>query len=191
MSDPKQVIVVRNIPKAEVEYPTKDFGTKVKRTRSVKHFLYYNKFQEHHWLHYDTVMDAVLCVECINAFHSRLFIGNEKLDGAFVFNGYSNWKEIQRLAKHHSSAIHQTAVCQNKAAKQHEDVAVMLNQTLAKDQTRRTFLKDKTENVRLLGCQGIAFRVRDSEGNFEQLNKRIAMKVEDFARKLEHGKFLN
>ena len=90
----------------QFDFPKREFG----KTKIVNRAFQAQWFAKWQWLHYDCSRDLVFCHTCVTAFKTgklRLSMGNVK-DSAFIFAGFSNWKDATvAFGSHEKSATHQ------------------------------------------------------------------------------------
>ena len=71
-------------------------------------------YQENNWLHYDVDKGAPLSATlylCMKCKHEKKFLSSKKREPAFIFKGYTYWKEdTTAFKKHQTSDCHCEAV---------------------------------------------------------------------------------
>ena len=86
-------------------FPKRMFGQKKIALRSFQSTWY----KSWPWLQYDEEKDVVYCHTCVRALKQKMT--SSKIDAAFVFKGFSNWKDATiSFRKHDSSRCHKEAV---------------------------------------------------------------------------------
>lgn len=173
---------------SNINFPKKLYG---KQYRSVQSTW----FKEFPWLHYDEKSDSLFCYVCSNQYLKGNLATARCSDGAFISNGFSNWKKaLQKFKEHQTSECHKLAV-------DHEIVLPNTNHTIVDlsisnaQQIRkqnRHYLAKVIETIQYLARQGIAFRGdNDEESNFYQLLK---LRVKDdgvLASKLKDKEYIS
>ena len=89
-------------------FPRREFGQKNVVCRSFQS----SWFCKWKWLHYESSRDVVYCHTCVTGVKSSKlkFTGNAK-ESAFIYAGFSNWKDATRcFNKHGTSLTDKTAV---------------------------------------------------------------------------------
>ena len=89
-------------------FPRHEFGQKAIVSRSFQS----SWFSKWKWLHYDASRDVVYCHTCVTGVNSsKLKLTGNAKESAFIYGGFSNWKDATRcFNKHEFSVIHKTAV---------------------------------------------------------------------------------
>ncbi|XP_052253227.1 zinc finger MYM-type protein 1-like [Dreissena polymorpha] len=149
-------------------FPKRTFGKKKPEQRSFQS-CWFDSFT---WLHYDESRDLAFCHLCMAA--KKLGkIGNTKVDGSFISDGFSKWKAgTEKFRKHEKSECHKEAVERLVTLPATtRDVGEMLSAGHAKEKAdNRKQLLQILRSIRFLARQGIALRGHDDdEGNFMQL----------------------
>ena len=88
----------------QFDFPKREFG----KTRVVKRVFQSQWAGKWPWLHYDCSWDLVFCHTCVTTFKTgklRLTVGNVK-DSAFLFTGFSNWKDVTIASRVTRRALH-------------------------------------------------------------------------------------
>ncbi|KAK4259584.1 hypothetical protein QN277_005900 [Acacia crassicarpa] len=145
----------------------------------------YNKFGT--WLEYSESKDAIFCLHCY-LFSCEHGDGRGGRD-SFVGEGFSNWKDKQRLLKHIGKvgSTHNLCVIAAKNLmnqNQHIDI-VMSNISDKAKQDYRIRLNGSIRCIRYLIRQGLAFRGHDetdaslNQGNFVELVKFLCESNEE------------
>ena len=97
------LIQTPNLP-SNFNFPKKLYG---KQYRSVQSTW----FKEFPWLHYDDKKDTLFCYVCSNQYLKGNLATARSSDGAFITNGFSNWKKaLQKFKEHQTSECHKLAV---------------------------------------------------------------------------------
>lgn len=110
------------------------------------------------------------CVTGVNSSKLKL-TGNAK-ESAFIYGGFSNWKDATRcFNKHETSVIHKTAVDVVVTIPKTGDVGGMLSAAHALEKKANQYLFKLIQNIKFLARQGIALRGDGDEkkSNFLQL----------------------
>ena len=153
----------------EHNFPQRKFG-KVSRRFVLKWFDDYRT-----WLEYNIVKDAAFCL-CCYLFRSE---NGEQSSDTFIMEGFSNWKKKERFDLHVGgvNSAHNQSLG-NCLALMNEKQQIQVSFVKYSDQARKEYrirLTASLDCVRLLLCQGLAFRGHDesaksrNQGNFRQL----------------------
>ena len=171
----------------EFDFPKRAFGKKSMAYRSFQP----SWFKTWKWLHYDEGRDVVFCHTCVTAVKSgKLKLAGNAKDSAFLFNGFSNWKDAtvalrsHELSTLHSSAVHQIVT----VPATHGDVGEQLSSRYASELANNRHCMTKIGQCLIfLARQGIALRGDgdEKESNFRQLLELRAIDDAKFGQWLE------
>ena len=155
-----------------ISYPKVPFGKSTLTFRSFNP-SWYNKWQ---WLHWDVASEKVFCHTCMVAYKQKKLIA-PKADGAFINNGFQNWKNATVAFRNHEcSGTHKDAVHQMVTIPStNQDIGVCLSSAMAEERriNRACFLK-VLSSIHFLARQGLPLRgdgCGEIDGNFTQLLK--------------------
>lgn len=138
-----------------------------------KNLHFQNKwFTEFPWLHYDAGMESVFCYQCCKAKNDNLVHISTQFDGAFIRNGFKNWKKAnEKFRKHETSHFHRLAVSNLIFTQTQQPVNAQLDKQVASEQqSAQEVLVNIITSLMYLAEQGLALRGHtELTGNFKKL----------------------
>ena len=148
-------------------------------------------FLDHKWLSYCVTQKVGYCFYCRKMYNQGELTFNKRSDGAFIFNGFSNWKKArQKFKEHENSQCHREACMMYAALRQPSVVALARTSGEEEQQSRRSFLLKQLSSIQYLVRQGLAIRGHcDIEGNLQQLMKCRAEDIPRFQQWIKQGKY--
>ena len=124
------------------------------------------------WLSYDEHVDKAYCKTCRQADDQQLLEDAKFVKGAFIQDGFSDWKHaIERFKGHEKSDSHRAAVLKTAYVAAGHNVASGLSKAKREEMLiARAALCRIVTSIAFLSKQGLAIRGKtDASSNFQQL----------------------
>ena len=150
-------------------------------------------YKDFSWINFCTTRSKIFCFYCLQSYARGLLTMTKKYDGAFIVEGFSNWKKArERLERHQVSECRREAMLKYKSLQAPSVRQQLISQVSEAQRMRRDAFLKQLSSLKFLLRQGLAIRGHtEHDGNLIQLLQHRSEDSPDLTKWLENHQYLS